>query len=45
MASVGVAVFPFDATDAHGLVRRADEAMYRAKALGKNRAVRASDDG
>lgn len=34
-ASVGVAVFPRDATDAEGLLRRADHAMYRAKRRSK----------
>ncbi len=34
--SVGVAQFPADASDAAGLVRAADTAMYAAKSLGKN---------
>jgi len=37
--SVGVASFPGDANEAGMLVKRADEALYRAKAEGKNRAV------
>ncbi len=37
--SIGVASFPADATRPEDLVRRADEAMYRAKRLGKNRVV------
>ncbi len=36
-ASGGVATFPDDADDAEQLVRRADEALYRSKAAGKNR--------
>ncbi|MFN0166560.1 MAG: EAL domain-containing protein [Bryobacteraceae bacterium] len=36
-ASVGVSLFPRDATDAEGLLRAADSAMYRAKHGGKNR--------
>ena len=35
-ASVGVTVFPADGTDAETLIRRADSAMYQAKALGRN---------
>lgn len=38
-ASVGVATFPDHATDAEDLVRKADLAMYAAKAGGKNRVV------
>lgn len=33
-ASVGIAVFPRDAQDVTALLARADQAMYRAKALG-----------
>jgi diguanylate cyclase (GGDEF)-like protein len=36
-ASVGVASFPHHAADAESLFRRADDAMYAAKAAGKNR--------
>ena len=36
-ASVGIAVFPRDAQTVDSLVRASDEAMYQAKALGKNR--------
>jgi diguanylate cyclase (GGDEF)-like protein/PAS domain S-box-containing protein len=35
-ASIGISVFPQDATDAAGLVRAADVAMYRAKLDGKH---------
>ncbi|MBF0371930.1 MAG: EAL domain-containing protein, partial [Alphaproteobacteria bacterium] len=34
--SVGIALFPSDSTDGHSLLRKADEAMYRAKKQGKN---------
>jgi diguanylate cyclase (GGDEF)-like protein len=36
-ASVGVAMFPADASDAATLLRRADRALYLAKARGKRR--------
>jgi len=35
-ASVGVALYPHDGVDADILIRHADQAMYRAKLLGKN---------
>jgi diguanylate cyclase (GGDEF)-like protein len=35
--SVGVAVFPSDGGSAEALTRHADEALYRAKAAGRNR--------
>ncbi len=34
--SIGVSLYPTDATDAMMLLKRADAAMYRAKELGKN---------
>ena len=34
-ASIGITVFPEDATDANELLKNADSAMYRAKELGK----------
>ena len=34
--SVGVSLFPQDATDLHMLIRNADVAMYQAKARGRN---------
>jgi diguanylate cyclase (GGDEF)-like protein/PAS domain S-box-containing protein len=36
-ATMGVALFPEDGEDAATLMQRADTALYRAKALGKNR--------
>ncbi len=36
-ASIGVSVFPDDGRQADDLLKRADEAMYRAKAEGKSR--------
>ncbi len=37
--SIGVALFPADAASAEGVIEKADQAMYRAKALGRNRTV------
>jgi diguanylate cyclase (GGDEF)-like protein len=37
--SVGVAGFPDDAADSEGLVRAADEALYKAKHAGRDRVV------
>lgn len=39
--SIGVAAFPEHATDASGLVRAADDALYQAKKAGRNRIARA----
>ena len=36
-ASIGVTIFPQDASDADQLIRHADMAMYQAKLAGKNR--------
>jgi len=35
--SLGVAVYPVDGQDSMGLIRASDEALYRAKRLGRNR--------
>ena len=36
-ASIGVAIYPMDSSDADLLIRHADQAMYQAKRAGKNR--------
>ncbi|MGO8759924.1 MAG: putative bifunctional diguanylate cyclase/phosphodiesterase [Terracidiphilus sp.] len=38
-ASIGISIFPDDATEAEELVQQADSAMYAAKRAGKNRAA------
>ena len=41
--SVGISLYPQDGLDAAALLRRADFAMYRAKALGRDRCCFAAD--
>ncbi|WP_341305210.1 EAL domain-containing protein [Pseudomonas sp. TMP25] len=36
-ASIGITLFPSDATDSESLLKQADQAMYQAKAQGRNR--------
>ena len=43
-ASIGITVFPFDDVDLDNLIRNADVAMYRAKALGRNNFQFYTDD-
>ena len=43
--SIGVASFPDDGTTASGLIRAADERLYRAKAAGRNRVVPSGQAG
>ena len=42
-ASVGVSLYPDDATDADGLLRHADAALYAGKAAGRGRSVTYAD--
>ncbi len=37
--SIGISIFPYDGTDAETLTKHADISMYRAKELGRNKAV------
>jgi diguanylate cyclase (GGDEF)-like protein/PAS domain S-box-containing protein len=41
-ATVGIAMYPFDATEPRSLVRAADTAMYQAKCAGRHRYARFS---
>jgi diguanylate cyclase (GGDEF)-like protein len=43
-ASIGVAAYPRHGRDQAALFAAADEALYRAKALGRNRVVAAQGD-
>jgi predicted signal transduction protein with EAL and GGDEF domain len=43
-ASIGIALFPADGTDAASLIQHADVAMYGAKGLGRNRVQFFSED-
>ncbi len=36
-ASIGITLFPADATDSESLLKHADQAMFQSKALGRNR--------
>ena len=37
--SIGVSNFPFDATKIDYLIKHADDALYRAKAIGRNKVI------
>jgi diguanylate cyclase (GGDEF)-like protein len=37
--SIGISIFPYDGADAETLIKHADISMYRAKELGRNKAV------
>ena len=37
--SIGISIYPYDGTDAESLIKHADISMYRAKELGRNKAV------
>ena len=43
-ASIGITVYPFDDVDIDNLIRAADAAMYRAKAVGRNNFQFYTDD-
>jgi GGDEF domain-containing protein len=43
--SIGIALYPMHGKSIDVLLERADEALYAAKARGKNCYVLASDDG
>jgi diguanylate cyclase (GGDEF)-like protein len=42
--SIGVAQYPQDGTGSESLIRAADQALYRAKGMGRDRVVGAKDD-
>ncbi len=42
--SIGISIFPHDSEEIEILIQQADEAMYRAKELGKNQSMFASKD-
>ncbi len=44
-ASIGIALFPTQASDAHNLLKLADQAMYAAKRMGKGRYCFFSEGG
>ena len=37
--SIGVSSFPFNSTNMEGLIKYADDALYRAKAGGRNKVI------
>ncbi len=37
--SIGISIYPYDGTDSETLIKHADISMYRAKELGRNKAV------
>lgn len=39
-AIIGISIYPLDGEDAETLLRKADEAMYRVKKVGKGRYLR-----
>ena len=43
--SIGIACYPQDATDSEQLIRKADRALYAAKAAGRNRVESATNAG